>query len=93
MSNFYDADIVINFLIKKKLIANIDWKKYNNSKYTASFNREDGLNGVIYFEITVENEKYLIRLHNFSIMFVSLKSLIRKNKQINKELFNLIFKY
>ena len=32
MSNFYDADIVINFLIKKKLIANINWKKYNNLK-------------------------------------------------------------
>lgn len=67
MSNFYEADIVINFLIEKKLIANSNWKKYKNSKYTASFNREDGLNGIISFEITVENKKHLIRLHNLAL--------------------------
>ena len=72
MSNFYDADIVINFLIKKKLIANINWKKYNNLKYTANFNREDGLNGIISFEITVENEKHLIRLHNLALCLAHL---------------------
>ena len=32
-----------------------------------SFNIEDGLNGMISSEITVENEKYLIRLHNLAL--------------------------
>lgn len=72
MSNFYDADIVINFLIKKKLTTNINWKKHNNLKYTANFNREDGLNGIISFEITVENEKHLIRLHNLALCLAHL---------------------
>ena len=81
MGNFYDADIIINFLIKKKLITDSNWKKYNNSKYMASFNREDGLNGVISFEITVENEKHLIRLHN---LVLCLSHLNISEEEINE---------
>lgn len=88
MSNFYDAERVIDFLIKNKLITNNNWKKHNNPKYVVSFNREEGLNGIISFEITVKNEKLLIREHN---LILCLSRLNFSEKEINELIKNFLF--